>query len=124
MKAGVGVTAFFCFMFSWVELLLARTLTSVDAKPIAATMIANRIGRGHGLGNTGCRRGAHAGARRPRHLLRSSLHRERVRDGAGLTDERIRLDGLDRASRDLLRVRRRAARRHDGMGNPFAHGAT
>ena len=38
IKAGIGVTAFFCFMFSWVELLLARTLTSVDAKPIAATM--------------------------------------------------------------------------------------
>ena len=38
IKAGVGVTAFFCFMFSWVELLLARTLTSVDAKPIVATM--------------------------------------------------------------------------------------
>ena len=35
---GIGVTAFFCFMFSWVELLLARTLTSVNAKPIAATM--------------------------------------------------------------------------------------
>ena len=38
IKSGVGVTAFFCFMFSWVELLLARTLTSVTAKPIAATM--------------------------------------------------------------------------------------
>ena len=38
IKAGVGVAAFFCFMFSWVELLLARTLTSVNAKPIAATM--------------------------------------------------------------------------------------
>lgn len=38
IRAGVGVTAFFCFMFSWVELLLARTLTSVDAKPIVATM--------------------------------------------------------------------------------------
>ncbi|MFG0319517.1 MAG: carbohydrate ABC transporter permease [Planctomycetota bacterium JB042] len=38
IKGGVGVTAFFCFTFSWVELLLARTLTSVDAKPIAATM--------------------------------------------------------------------------------------
>jgi glycerol transport system permease protein len=38
IKSGVGVTAFFCFMFSWVELLLARTLTSVDAKPIVATM--------------------------------------------------------------------------------------
>jgi glycerol transport system permease protein len=38
IRAGVGVTAFFCFMFSWVELLLARTLTSIEAKPIAATM--------------------------------------------------------------------------------------
>ena len=38
VKSGVGVTAFFCFMFSWVELLLARTLTSVNAKPIVATM--------------------------------------------------------------------------------------
>lgn len=38
IKGGVGATAFFCFTFSWVELLLARTLTSVDAKPIAATM--------------------------------------------------------------------------------------
>lgn len=38
IKSGIGVTAFFCFMFSWVELLLARTLTSVNAKPITATM--------------------------------------------------------------------------------------
>lgn len=35
---GIGVAAFFCFMFSWVELLLSRTLTSVDAKSIAVTM--------------------------------------------------------------------------------------
>ncbi|WP_211665334.1 carbohydrate ABC transporter permease [Leucothrix arctica] len=38
IASGIGVVAFFCFMFSWVELLLARTLTSVVAKPIAATM--------------------------------------------------------------------------------------
>ncbi|BCL73240.1 putative ABC-type sugar transport system,permease component [Vibrio nigripulchritudo MADA3029] len=38
IRSGIGVTAFFCFMFSWVELLLARTLTSVDAKPISAVM--------------------------------------------------------------------------------------
>ena len=38
IRSGIGVTAFFCFMFSWVELLLARTLTTTDAKPIAATM--------------------------------------------------------------------------------------
>ncbi len=38
IASGIGVTAFFCFMFSWVELLLARTLTAVNAKPIAAIM--------------------------------------------------------------------------------------
>ncbi len=38
IRAGIGVTAFFCFMFSWVELLMARTLTTVNAKPIAAVM--------------------------------------------------------------------------------------
>jgi len=38
IRSGVGVTAFFCFMFSWVELLFARTLTSTEAKPIAVTM--------------------------------------------------------------------------------------
>ncbi len=38
IRSGSGVTAFFCFMFSWVELLLARTLTVTAAKPIAATM--------------------------------------------------------------------------------------
>jgi glycerol transport system permease protein len=38
IRSGIGVTAFFCFMFSWVELLLARTLTATDAKPIVATM--------------------------------------------------------------------------------------
>ncbi len=38
IASGIGVVCFFCFMFSWVELLLARTLTSVNAKPIAATM--------------------------------------------------------------------------------------
>jgi glycerol transport system permease protein len=38
IASGIGVAAFFCFMFSWVELLLSRTLTSVNAKPIAAVM--------------------------------------------------------------------------------------
>src|ERR1700730_4349499 len=38
IASGIGVAAFFCFMFSWVELLLARTLPSVNAKPISAVM--------------------------------------------------------------------------------------
>ena len=38
IRSAIGVTAFFSFMFSWVELLMARTLTSVEAKPIGAIM--------------------------------------------------------------------------------------
>jgi glycerol transport system permease protein len=38
IRSGIGVAAFFCFMFSWVELLIARTLTVSFAKPITAIM--------------------------------------------------------------------------------------
>ncbi|EPC01357.1 sugar ABC transporter permease [Litchfieldella anticariensis FP35 = DSM 16096] len=38
IRSGIGVTLFFLFMFSWVELLLARTLTSTNAQPIASVM--------------------------------------------------------------------------------------
>lgn len=50
ITAGIGVTAFFCFMFSWVELLLAKNLTSVAAKPIAATMTRTASTSGYELG--------------------------------------------------------------------------
>ena len=48
--SGIGVTAFFCFMFSWVELLLAKTLTAVEAKPIAAVMTRTASASGYELG--------------------------------------------------------------------------
>ena len=35
---GVGVAAFFCFMASWVELILANALSTTDAKPIVAVL--------------------------------------------------------------------------------------
>ncbi|MBY5927034.1 carbohydrate ABC transporter permease [Halomonas sp. DP4Y7-1] len=38
IRSGIGVTLFFLFMFSWVELLLARTLTSTEAQPIVSVM--------------------------------------------------------------------------------------
>ncbi len=38
IRSGIGVTLFFLFMFSWVELLLARTLTATNAQPIASIM--------------------------------------------------------------------------------------
>ena len=50
IAAGIGVAAFLCFMFSWVELLLAKTLTAVDAKPIAATMTRTASTSGYELG--------------------------------------------------------------------------
>ena len=50
IAAGIGVVAFFCFMYSWVELLLAKTLTSVYAKPIAATMTRTASSSGYELG--------------------------------------------------------------------------
>lgn len=39
---GIAVTAFFCFMFSWVEFLLSNALTAVEAKPIGGVM--SRVG--------------------------------------------------------------------------------
>ncbi len=50
ISSGIGVAAFFCFMFSWVELLLAKTLTAVHAKPIAATMTRTASTAGYELG--------------------------------------------------------------------------
>ena len=50
IASGIGVTAFFCFMFSWVELLLAKTLTAVHAKPIAAVMTKTASTSGYELG--------------------------------------------------------------------------
>ncbi len=50
IASGIGVAAFFCFMFSWVELLLAKTLTSVAAKPIAAIMTRTSSTSGYELG--------------------------------------------------------------------------
>ncbi|MFN3238929.1 MAG: carbohydrate ABC transporter permease [Pseudomonadales bacterium] len=43
---GVGVAAFFCFIFSWVELTLANALTTIDAKPIGVILklVASPLG--------------------------------------------------------------------------------
>lgn len=38
VKTGIGVAAFFSFMFSWVELIIANGLTTVNAKPIGVVM--------------------------------------------------------------------------------------
>jgi glycerol transport system permease protein len=35
---GIGVTAFFAFTFSWVELIIAKALTVTNAKPVVVTL--------------------------------------------------------------------------------------
>ncbi|MEM7696615.1 MAG: carbohydrate ABC transporter permease [Pseudomonadota bacterium] len=50
IASGIGVTAFFCFMFSWVEMLLAKNLTTVQAQPIASVMTRTASSSGYELG--------------------------------------------------------------------------
>lgn len=47
---GIGVTAFFCFMFSWIEQLLATTLTTTNAQPFVAVMQRAFTGAGENWG--------------------------------------------------------------------------
>jgi len=48
---GIGVTAFFCFIFSWVEILLANWLTTIDAVPFGSIIL--RAGMALGLNPLG-----------------------------------------------------------------------
>ena len=48
---GIGVAAFFCFIFSWVEILLANWLTTVDAVPFGSIIL--RAGTALGLNSLG-----------------------------------------------------------------------
>lgn len=41
ISQGIGVTAFFAFMFSWVELLFSRNLTSIGVKPVTVSLTAS-----------------------------------------------------------------------------------
>ena len=76
---GVGVTAFFCFMFSWVEQLLATTLTATNALPFAAVMTRSLFGLRNGLVAARRRRRADDDSGRPRHLVRAQPHRQGLR---------------------------------------------
>ena len=84
IKSGIGVAAFFCFMFSWVELLMARTLTSVNAKPIVAVMTRTVSASGMDWGVLAAAGVLTIVPGRDRDLVRAPLHREGVRDGPRL----------------------------------------
>lgn len=40
IRSGIAVTAFFCFVFSWVEVAFARILTTTKTKPISMALNA------------------------------------------------------------------------------------
>ena len=48
---GIGVTAFFCFIFSWVEILLANWITTINAVPFGSIIL--RAGTSLGLNSLG-----------------------------------------------------------------------
>jgi glycerol transport system permease protein len=52
---GIGVAAFLCFTFSWIELILAKALTVTEAKPVVVTLTV-------GIGAEGVRWGLLAAA--------------------------------------------------------------
>ena len=121
--AGIGVAAFFCFMFSWVELLLARTLTTINAKPIAATMTRTVSAAGMDWGVLAAAGVLTHRARRARDLVRAQLHRQGLRPGPRLRrgGHGHRMDGLDAGRRRcsssavaLMLVR------HDGLADPLS----
>ena len=111
--AGIGVTAFFCFMFSWVELLLARTLTSVEAKPIVAIMTRTVSAAGMDWGVLAAAGVLTIVPGAPCHLFRPQLHRERFRDGSRVGEARrapwhFKHQRIARPSRALIDNRKSA----------------
>ncbi len=84
IASGIGVAAFFCFMFSWVELLLSRTLTCGQRQVDRRHHDPHRLGLGPGLGRAGGGRGADHHPRRARDLVRPQLHRQGLCPGAGV----------------------------------------
>ena len=84
IASGIGVAAFFCFMFSWVELLLARTLTSVARQADFGRHDPNRLGGRNRLGTAGRGRRPDHHPRRAGDLVRPQLHRARLRARQGV----------------------------------------
>jgi hypothetical protein len=103
IRAGVGVTAFFCFMFSWVELLFARTLTVTEAKPIVATMTRTISATGLDWGLLAARHPHHRSGRAG-HLVRAQPPGQGVCFGPRLkgNQHEFRMDVLDRSDGDFL----------------------
>ncbi len=118
IASGIGVAAFFCFMFSWVELLLARTLTTTAAKPIAAIMTRTVSASGLDWGGAGGSRCADHHPRRARDLFRAQLHRQGLCPGPRLKELRheFLMDGMDAADGAVLHHHRAAALGHGHLG--------
>ncbi len=81
---GIGVAAFFCFMFSWVEQLLATTSDDGGREADRRHDVARLLGGWTRLGASLGRRRAHDDSGRDRHLVRAQPHRQGLRPGPSL----------------------------------------
>ncbi len=115
IASGIGVAAFFCFMFSWVELLLGAHADIRQRKADFGGHDPHGVGGRNGLGPVGRGRRADHHSRRAGDLVRPQLHRARfcARQGVGAAHGKHRMDGLDAADLDLLRAAGLNAGDHD-----------
>ena len=118
-------------MFCWVELLLAKTLTSVAAKPIAATMTRTASTSGYELGLLAAAGALTIVPGAIVDLFRAQLHRQglrarpRLRGGANRHAAQRGFDGLGWMAwtwqtAAFFGVHRAAARRHGHLGVALA----
>ena len=111
---GIGVTAFFCFMFSWVEQLLATTLTATNALPFAAVMTRSYSVSGMDWSLLAAAGVSDDDSRRGRDLVRPQSHRQGLRPWPRLEERRdARVDGVDLADGAVLLPRGAGAHHSD-----------
>ncbi|MDZ7636752.1 MAG: ABC transporter permease subunit [Bryobacterales bacterium] len=84
IAAGIGVAAFFCFMFSWVELLLAKHADLGRRQADRGDHDPHRQRQRLRTGPAGRGRRADHHPRRHRDLVRAQLHRQGLCPGEGV----------------------------------------
>ena len=84
IKAGIGVAAFFCFMFSWVEMLLVQDPDLGAGQADRRGDDPHRLDLGLRARPARRRRRPDHHPRRHRHLVRPQLHRQGLRPGTGV----------------------------------------
>ncbi len=117
IRSGIGVTLFFLFMFSWVELLLARTLTATDAQPIGMIMTRTSTASGIDWGTLAAAGGADHRAGHFWWCTSFATISPRALPWAAPKEHRYVLDGMDDTDCHFLFIHCSDASRDDAVGD-------